>query len=180
MVTLAESTAPIEIPELPSTVKDFIPYVAKNPDTPIGKLVEPYKAFEGELRKLYAQQPSHDLVKDGKVNLVPIFDGHEEHLKVQARALATESEEEKSKFIMPLKDEDRRPNGSPAFISSFKNFQQNFNLFSESSLTELDWSNVVAAGSSVTTALLPIPEKVRYAILAVKLYRLRPSFPLWF
>jgi hypothetical protein len=60
---------------------------------------------------------------------------------------------------MTLKDKDRKKDRSPAIVSSFKDFQQNFNLFSESSLTDLDWSNVVAAGSAVTTALLPVPEK---------------------
>jgi len=60
---------------------------------------------------------------------------------------------------MPLSDADRKPNGSPAVVSSFKDFQKNFNLFSESSLADLDWNNVVAAGSAVTTALLPVPEK---------------------
>jgi hypothetical protein len=60
---------------------------------------------------------------------------------------------------MPLKDKDRKPTGAPAMVASLKQFQQNFNLFSESSLVDLDWSNVVAAGSSVTTSMLPVPEK---------------------
>lgn len=60
---------------------------------------------------------------------------------------------------MPLKSKDRKKNGAPAVVASFKDFQQNFNLFSESALTDLDWNNVVAAGSAVTTALLPVPEK---------------------
>jgi hypothetical protein len=60
---------------------------------------------------------------------------------------------------MPLTDADRKTSGSPAVVSSFKDFQNNFNLFSESSLADLDWKNVVAAGSAVTTALLPVPEK---------------------
>jgi hypothetical protein len=60
---------------------------------------------------------------------------------------------------MPLKSKDRKKTGAPAVVASFKDFQQNFNLFSESALTDLDWSNVVAAGSAVTTALLPVPEK---------------------
>jgi hypothetical protein len=163
MATLAETadpTDPIEIPKLPSgSVEEFIPYLSKNPDTPIGKLVEPYKAFESELRKVYAQQPTHEVVKDGKVNMVPIFAGHEQDLKIRARSVDTESEEEKSKYIMNLEKGDRKPTGSPAVVSSFKDFQQNFNLFSESSLADLDWNNVVAAGSAVTTALLPVPEK---------------------
>jgi hypothetical protein len=160
MATPAESKNPIEIPKLPSkSVNDFIPYLSKNPETPMSELLEPYKAFESELRKVYAQQPNHEAVKDGNVNLVPIFAGYEEELKVRARNLCSESEYEKSKYIMALKHEDRKPSGVPAVVSSLKDFQQNFNLFSESSLADLDWSNVVASGSSVTTALLPVPEK---------------------
>lgn len=160
MVTLAESNDPIEIPKLPSgSVKDFIPYLTKNPDTPIEKLLEPYKVFEGELRKIYAQQPKHELVQDGTVNLIPVFDGHEKEVTIRARSLDTETDEEKSRYIMPLKKEDRKANGSPAIVTSFKDFQQNFNLFSESSLADLDWNNVVVAGSACTTSLLPVPEK---------------------
>lgn len=122
-------------------------------------LLEPYKAFEGELRKIYAQQPHHEVAKDGTVNLVPIFAGQENELKIRARSMDNETEDEKSKYIMTLKPEDRKPDGAPAFVESLKDFQQNFNLFSESSLVDLDWSNVVAAGSSVTTALLPVPER---------------------
>ena len=152
--------APIEIPKLPAPVKEFIPYLTKNIYTPIATLLEPYKAYESELRKIYAQQPNHEAVKDGSANLVPLFvDGAATELKIKARSLDAETDDEKSRYLMALKDKDRMANGSPAIVSSSKHFQQNFNLFSESSLTDLDWSNVVAAGSSVTTALLPIPEK---------------------
>ncbi|KAL2161459.1 hypothetical protein VTH06DRAFT_8021 [Thermothelomyces fergusii] len=55
--------------------------------------------------------------------------------------------------VLPLFTDD-----TPS-IKSIKEFQRNFNIFSESSLSELDWSNVVAAGSSVVNTLLPVPEK---------------------
>lgn len=160
MATLAESKDPIQIPQLPlGSVKEFIPYLTQNPEKPMGEILEPYKHFESELRKVYAQQPTHVVVQDGTVNLVPVFDGHEQELKIRARSLDTESDNDQSKFIMELKNEDRKANGSPAVVSFFRDFQQNFNLFSESSLTDLDWNNVVAAGSAVTTSLLPVPEK---------------------
>lgn len=149
-----------QIPKLPTeSVKDFIPYISKYPDTPLDQLLAPFKAFESELRKIYAQQPTHVAVSVPNVNLVPIFDGHEKEVTVRARSLKTESEVERSHFIMPLKHGERKKSGSPALVSSFKEFQKNFNLFSESSLIDLDWDNVVAAGSSVTTSLLPVPEK---------------------
>jgi hypothetical protein len=44
-------------------------------------------------------------------------------------------------------------------VQDVKEFQKNFALFSESSLVDLDWSNVVAAGSAVVTCLLPVPAK---------------------
>ena len=159
MATLTETTVPFELRPPGASVQEFIPDLAKHPDTPIVKLLEPYKAFEAELRKAYAQQPNHEALKNGKINLIPIFNGNEEYLKIRARSVASESDDEKSRYIMELKDEDRKATGAPAIVASFKDFQQNFNLFSESSLSDLDWNNVVAAGSSVTTALLPVPEK---------------------
>lgn len=91
--------------------------------------------------------------------MVPVFNGKESELKIRARKLEEESEEEKGRYVMPLLDAERKPEGAPAVVTSLKEFQKNFNIFSESSLAELDWNNVVAAGSSVTTALLPVPEK---------------------
>jgi hypothetical protein len=149
----------LQLPPLPTPVKDFIPYFSKSKSTPVAEIIEPYKAYEAELRKFYAQQPEDPAVKGGFVNTVPVFAGHETDLKVRARKIDAETDAEKEKYVMPLGDADRKPDGSPAVVTSLKEFQKNFNLFSESSLSELDWSNVVAAGSSVTTALLPVPEK---------------------
>lgn len=158
MATLTESNVPIDIPKLPSgSVKDFIPYLTKNPNTPIEQLLEPYKLYEGALRKIYAQQPEHDLVQDGTVNLIPIFAGHEKEVTIRARSLATETEEEQSKYIMSLAKDERKENGAPAIVTSLKEFKRNFSIFSESSLADLDWNNLVVAGSACTTSLLPVP-----------------------
>jgi hypothetical protein len=66
---------------------------------------------------------------------------------------------EKERYIMPLQDEDRRKYRTPVVVQSIKDFQTNFNLFSESSLIDMDWRNVIAAGASVTMPLLAVPEK---------------------
>ena len=68
MVTLTEE---IEIPQLPALIENFIPHLSAHQSTSISELVEPYKAFESTLREVYAQQPDHELVEDGAVNLVP-------------------------------------------------------------------------------------------------------------
>ncbi|EHL02550.1 hypothetical protein M7I_1344 [Glarea lozoyensis 74030] len=150
-ISASEGPVEINIPALPSQVKDFIPYITQHPNEPIGQLLEPFKVFESELRKVYAQDPGHHVVQDGNVNLVPVFDGHEKDVKIRARDLEAESDEETSHYIMELEDDVRKATGDAAMVTSFKEFQQNFNLFSESSLIDLDWANVVAAGSSVTT-----------------------------
>ncbi|KAL4864561.1 hypothetical protein BDV12DRAFT_200986 [Aspergillus spectabilis] len=64
---------------------------------------------------------------------------------------------------MPLQDKDRRLNGSPAVVPTLKQFQTHFHLFTEGSLAGLDWSNVVAVGSSVATSLLPLPAEYAQA-----------------
>lgn len=75
---------------------------------------------------------------------------------MRARELDRESDKEKDRYLLALPASYRRPNGASAMVGSMKEFRSNFNLFSELSLADLDWNNVVAAGSSVATSLLPI------------------------
>ncbi|GFF56479.1 uncharacterized protein R883 [Aspergillus udagawae] len=148
------------LPAVPTKHSTFIDYVNSHPQESIPELVRPYNEYDTVLRKIYAQQPSHPRAADNLLNVVPLFDANgSADLRIRARDLASEPEELRAKYLMPLKDEDRKANGSPAVVSSFKQFQTNFNLFSESALGDLDWSNVVAAGSAVTTSLLPVPEE---------------------
>lgn len=78
MLTWQNSSEKIELPELPvEGVRGFISYLSKNPKGSTEESLKPYKIFEAELRKVYAQQPNHESVKDGYVNLVPIFEGSE-------------------------------------------------------------------------------------------------------
>lgn len=146
-----------ELPKLPAPHKDFIPYLAKHPEKSIAELTAPYNVYEAKLREGFAQYREHDSLQDVHVNAVPIFDGHEDHVRIRSRDMDDEAKNQK--FIMPLKAADRKNNGAPAIVQSMKEFKQNFNLFSESSLVDMDWSNVVAAGSSVVTSLLPVPEQ---------------------
>jgi hypothetical protein len=147
------------LPHVPVKHKDFIPYLVSNFPKPLIELLEPFKQYDAKLREVFAQEPGHLALADPHLNVVPVFNGHEKDVKIHARDLRTESVEEKEKYIMPLKSRDRRPTGSPAIVQDLKTFETNFALFSESALVDLDWSNVVAAGSSVVTCLLPVPKK---------------------
>ncbi|KAF3900224.1 Ankyrin repeat-containing domain [Trichophyton interdigitale] len=150
------------LPQLPATHSDFLSYIKANSNTPINELLKPYNEYDSALRQIFAQEPSHSILTNNHINVVPLYgaDGVAD-LRIQARDLDSEPQELTDKYLLPLKDEDRRSDGSPAVVTSFKEFQTNFNLFSESSLSDLDWSNVIAAGSSVVTALLPVPDKYK-------------------
>ncbi|KAJ5746177.1 hypothetical protein N7520_011359 [Penicillium odoratum] len=159
------------LPTVPVKHANFLAYLQSNPETPIQELVKPYNAFDGVARKIYAQMPFHPLVMDNHANTVPLYgpDGTTD-IRIRARDLTSESPEAKEKYILPLEDSVRRPNGSPAFVPTLAEFQQNFAIFTENSLSELDWSNVVAAGSAVVTSALPIPEEHRGSKRSLRQY----------
>lgn len=146
-------------PQLPVPLAELPGYIAERPHQPVAELIEPYRKHEAQLRQMYSQDPNHELLKDPYANVLPLFADGTPEVKIQARNLAAESKDEKSKYIMPLPDHIRRATGSPATVQSLKEFQRNFALFSESSLVDIDWSNVVAAGSSVVNCLLPVPKE---------------------
>jgi ankyrin repeat protein len=147
----------IDLPSLPVKHHNFIPYLTSQHARPVREVLEPFKAYDAELRKVFAQQPQHPAAQ--QPNILPLFAGHEQDVKVRARDLAAESEKEKEFYIMPLTDEQRRQDGSPAIVPSIRDFRNNFNVFSESALVDMNWSNVVVAGSAVVTPLLAVPAK---------------------
>ncbi|ROV91315.1 hypothetical protein VSDG_07762 [Cytospora chrysosperma] len=136
----------LELPQLPVPHEELVRHIAKNPDVPMVDLIHPYRQYEAQLRHLYAQDADNEALKNGRLNVFPLFTADTPEIKVRARDLAAESETEKGRYIMTLPDDQRRLNGSPAVVQSHKEFRHNFNVFSESSLTELDWDNVVASG----------------------------------
>ncbi|KAF4455427.1 hypothetical protein F53441_2216 [Fusarium austroafricanum] len=148
-----------DLPKLPASHADLARYIFDHKDEPITEIMEPYRKYEANLRSVYAQDRQNPILDDPYLNVVPLFTEHTKFITTRARNLETESEEEKSKYIMALPDDKRRPHDSPATVANLAEFQKNFNIFSESSLADLDWSNVVAAGSSVVNCLLPVPKE---------------------
>lgn len=147
----------ISLPPLPVRHEDWISYVSEHPDTSLHDLIAPFKNYDSKLREVFAQQPDHPAIQQPHV--VSLFAGKEQDVKIRARDLSAESEAERSRYLMPLTESNRKANGAPAIVQSLKEFQTNFQLFSESSLVDMDWSNVVVAGSAVVTSLLPVPPK---------------------
>ncbi|VUC34464.1 unnamed protein product [Clonostachys rosea] len=147
------------LPELPAPHSELAKYISEHPEEPIVEILKPYREYEAQLRTVYAQDRQNPILNDPQLNVLPLFTEDTKLITTRARDLTKEPEDEKSKYIMPLPDNKRRPHGSPATVASHSKFQKNFNLFSESSLADLNWDNVVAAGSSVVNCLLPVPKE---------------------
>ncbi|EXJ92942.1 hypothetical protein A1O3_01498 [Capronia epimyces CBS 606.96] len=146
----------MELPPLPVPITDFVGYANKQPSTQAGvtEAVRPFRDFESKLREIYAQYPGHAAATSN--HLVPVFNSAP--VTVRARDLPNEPPAEKDRYLLSLPDSLRRSHGSPALVDSLTKFRRNFNIFSESSLADLDWSNVCVAGSAVVTSLLPVDE----------------------
>ncbi|KIL95072.1 hypothetical protein FAVG1_02004 [Fusarium avenaceum] len=148
-----------DLPKLPVPHSELPKYIFDHKEKPIAEILEPYRQYEANLRTVYAQDRQNPILEDPYINVVPLFTEDTKLITTHARNLEAESEEEKSKYIMALPDDKRRPHDSPATVAGLEEFQKNFNIFSESSMTDMDWSNVVAAGSSVVNCLLPVPKE---------------------
>ncbi|CAG8569665.1 18096_t:CDS:10 [Rhizophagus irregularis] len=96
---------------------------------------------ESVYRRLFAQQPNDidppqlSLLRQPYLNLINVYENQDIW-------------------------EEILDQGDPAIcLGGIETFQKNWNLFTESSLSGLDWSNVFAAGGAVLSCLLPIPQK---------------------
>ncbi|KAE8375542.1 ankyrin repeat-containing domain protein [Aspergillus bertholletiae] len=155
-------TATHSLPPLPAKHQDFLGWIDKNQATPINQLIEPYNEYEAVVRRLFAQEPSHLALRDNHLNVVPLYDSSRKTIiSSRPRDPSSQSLDLQEKYVMPLKPESRRACGDPAVVSSLEDFRNNFNIFSEGSLSDMDWNNVVVAGSAVVTCLMPVPEEYR-------------------
>ncbi|GAW12320.1 hypothetical protein ANO14919_016850 [Xylariales sp. No.14919] len=159
-----------QLPKLPAAHDELVNYIAERPHTSMAELMEPYRKFEAKLREMYAQERNNPVLDDPYLNVLPLFTKDTSAVQTRARNLGSETSVQKDKYIMSLPDEKRRPNGAPAVAESLKEFRHNFNIFSELSLSDMDWDNVVAAGSSVVNCLLPVPPEYKKSKRALREY----------
>ncbi|KAI0798951.1 ankyrin repeat-containing domain protein [Xylaria sp. FL0064] len=159
-----------QLPKLPAAHNGLVNYIFEHSHVPMAELMKPYREFKAKLREMYAQDRRNPILQDPYLNILPLFNQNTSAIQTRARDLNNETQEQKDKYIMPLPDDKRRPNGSPAVVESLKEFRHNFGVFSESSLSDMDWENVVAAGSSVVNCLLPVPPEYKASKRALRQY----------
>ena len=131
---------------------------------------------EAELRRLFATDTRSPRLNSPYVGLVDVFDAPADIRTTRARVVQNEFHLSE-KYLMPLTEVRRRKEGSPAMASSFDEFNQNWSIFSEGSLSLLDWNNVVAAGGSVLACLLPVPDANKASKRTLRKYFHSIAFP---
>lgn len=145
--------------ELPVPHAELVRYIADNTDKSMVEIIEPYRKYEAQLRSVFAQDRNNPALDDPHINVLPLFTNDTKLITTRARNLEAETQKEKDCYIMSLPDDKRRAHGSPAVVADLQEFRKNFTIFSESSLADMDWNNVVAAGSSVVNCVLPVPKE---------------------
>ncbi|CAB4474476.1 ankyrin [Rhizophagus irregularis] len=122
---------------------------------------------ESIYRQMFALKPENinssqsKLLRQPYLNLINVYEDID-IWKIKNRFFNNEAgnDDDDGMYIMPLPEEKRLKHGDPAIcLGGNEKFYKNWRLFTESSLLELDWSNVFAAGGAVLSCLLPIPKE---------------------
>ena len=139
--------------------------------------LQPSLDDEAQLRKLFATDKGNARLKDTHVGLVDIFAAPSDIRTTRTRVVTNDSDRD-AQHVMPLSDDSRRKEGSPAMVDSLEAFKKNWSIFTENSLSQLfDWSNVIAAGGSVQACLMPLPKAATASKRAMRKYYHEKAFP---
>ena len=145
----------MELPSIPCSFDEFPRYLEdKKTQDEVLKAVKPFKDYETKLRQIFAQEPDHRAIEQS--HLIPLFKNGSADIKIRARDPDSQTADAQEKYLLPLSANQRRADGTHAVTSNLRDFRRNLNIFSESALTDLNWDNLVVAGSCVVTALLPV------------------------
>ena len=142
----------------------------------LDEVLQPSLDDEAELRRLFAVDTKNPRLTNPYVGLVDVFDAPGDIRTTRARVAQNEFDLSE-KYLMPLTEASRRKEGTPAMASTLEEFNKNWSIFSEGSLSLLDWNNVVAAGGSVLACLLPVPNANKTSKRTLRKYFHNFAFP---
>ncbi|KAJ3879583.1 ankyrin repeat protein [Lentinula edodes] len=156
---------------------DRVLALPKGPGVSLESVLQPSLDDEAALRRLFATEKDNNRLKNPYVGLVNVFDAPPDIRTIRARIVKDE-EDLNGKYVMPLSPKDRKAEGTACMVPSLEEFQKNWAVFSEGSLSQLlDWSNVVAAGGSVLACLVPLPEEAKVSKRAIRKYYHGSAYP---
>ena len=142
---------------------------------PIRSALEPSLEDEHVLRRLFATDVQNPRLNDPHVGLVDLFAGPESLRLAQAREVDQQTKD--AQYIFPLENQRRRKTGEPAVVANIDEFKKSWSIFTEGSLSHLDWNNVIAAGGSVLASLLPLNERSKISKRAMRKHFHQAAFP---
>ena len=151
----------------------------KEPGVSLDSVLSPSIEKETELRRLWAQDRKNYHLLNPYINLISVFDAPAESGIRSTRARIVKDEEDLAvKYIFPIPAERRRKDFEPCIVNSLKEFQRNWAIFTEGSLSQLtDWNNVIAAGGSVLGCLLPLSPKKSESKRAIRKFYHSAAYP---
>jgi len=161
-------------------VEAFLQRIAALPNGPgvsLHEALRPSIEYEAYLRRLFATDRNNTQLDDPYVGLVDVFAATSDIRVTRARVIR-DDHDFSAKYVMPLSEDRRRKEGSPAMTGSLDDFERNWAIFTEGSLSQLiDWSNVVAAGGSVLACLSPLPADAQASKRNLRKYYHSQAFP---
>ena len=167
------------MPQNPES-QSFIERITQLPTGPgisLNDALQPSLDDEAELRKLWATDKTNARLSSPYVGLVDVFDAPDDIRTTRARVVKDE-EDLSAKYVMPLSETNRRKEGTPSMVADLEEFQKNWAIFTEGSLSQLiDWNNVVAAGGSVLACLTPLSDTAKVSKRAIRKYYHSAAYP---
>ncbi|RXW15843.1 hypothetical protein EST38_g10015 [Candolleomyces aberdarensis] len=140
---------------------EFLERIKSLPEGPgvsLDEALKPSIEDETELRQFFASDRGNVRLQDPHVGLVDVFDAPVDVRTTRAR-IVKDDDDMIAKHILPVNKKARRPEGAPSMVDSLDEFEKNWAIFTEGSLSQLlDWNNVIAAGGSVLACLTPLKE----------------------
>ncbi|KAF8905746.1 hypothetical protein CPB84DRAFT_1844751 [Gymnopilus junonius] len=147
------------------------------PGVSIDAALQPSLNEEAELRKIFASDRKNPVLANPRVGLVDVFDAPPSIRTIRARVVK-DKEDLSVKYVMPISEEARRKEGTPAMVADLEEFKKNWAVFTEGSLSQLiDWNNVVAAGGSVLACLTPLDEEDKVSKRAIRKFYHSNAYP---
>ncbi|KAG5643246.1 hypothetical protein DXG03_001296 [Asterophora parasitica] len=149
----------------------------KGPGISLDETLQPSLDDESELRKLFATDKNNTRLNDPLVGLVDIFDAPADIRTTRARVVK-DDQDLSAKYVMPLSEINRRKEGAASMVNDLEEFQKNWSIFTEGSLSQLlDWNNVVAAGGAVLACLAPLSDAAKESKRSIRKYYHAAAYP---
>lgn len=155
----------------------FLTRLSSASNEELDDILAPCICLEKNLRHLYANDPQHRDVQSPHAGLISLFDIQDHSVIMRARpSVHVQEETRRQQFIFPLPVNERLSSGSQVAVQ-LPEFLENWTIFSEQSLSGVNWRNIVVAGGAVLACVSPVPEEHKASRRALRDFFHRERYP---